>query len=80
MAAGGKAQGSRRLESVEVGEEVKLWDEGIGGDGTALIEDVEHEEEEQEFDGERKIKTINNNPTTLKEEVREYSYRIKSPC
>jgi hypothetical protein len=64
---------------VEVGE-VMLWDEGIGGDETALIEDVEHEEKEQKLDDEGGIEAVGDNPTELREEVGEYSYRIKSSC
>lgn len=59
---------------------MRLWDEGIGGDGTALIENIEHEEGEQELDGEGKIEAVGDNPTALREEVGECSYRIISPC
>lgn len=61
---------------------MRLWDEGIGGDRTTLIKNVEHEEEEEEeeLDSEGGIEAVGGNPTALREEVGEYSYRIKSPC
>ena len=70
----------RRPESVEAVEEVRLWDEGIGGDGTAMREDVEHEEGERELDGGGGVEAVGDGPTALIEEVGECSYRIISSC
>ena len=64
----------RRPESVEVAEGARPWDEGIGGDGTALREDVEHEEEERELDGGGGIEAVGDNPTALIEKVGGSSY------